>query len=152
MNPSNNIFNTMTTQTFIIKSLLVQNSIMLVSLGAVVFFLVVALLKKRPRHLIAALVWVAIVLWFFNSAYFGFSTVSVSPQGICPNYGILSLRNNLLPVDSPWKIETTFSDIRKMKKVYFIKIGDHSSMRVKGSDGYALLEKIGEAIERNKGL
>jgi hypothetical protein len=65
------------------------------------------------------------------------------------NYGVLSLRNDLLPIDSPWEIETTFSDIRKMKKVYLIRIRDRDSMRVRG-EGRALLEKIGEAIERHR--
>lgn len=140
----------MPAQTFIIKSLLVQNSIMLLSLGAVIFFVVLALLKKRPKHLIAALVWVGIVLWFFNSSYFGFSAISVSPEGIALNYGVLSLRNDLLPIDTPWGVETGFSDIRKMKKVYFIHVGDHKSMRVRGEDGYALLKKIGETIDAKK--
>ena len=141
----------MTTQAFIIKSPFVQNSIMLVALGVVIFFLVFALVKKKPKHLVASLVWMAIVLWFFNSPYFGFSTVSVGPEGIRLNYGVLSLRNDLLPINSPWKIETHFSDIRKMKKVYFIRIADHNSMRVKGSKGRALLEQIGGAIEIGKG-
>jgi len=143
----------MTSQTFIIKSLLVQNSIMLVSLGVVGFFVAVALIKKRPRHLMAGLVWAAMVLWFFNSAYFGFSAVSVGPEGIRLNYGVLSLRNDCLLIDSPWEIDAAFSDIRKMKKVYLIRIGDRDSMRVKGAEGRALLEKIGEAIEieRQKG-
>jgi len=138
--------------TFIIKSLFVQNGIMLVSLGTVLVFLAAALVRKRPKQLMAAVIWVGIVLWFFNSAYFGFSAVSVGREGIRVNYGILSLRNDLLPIDSPWIIETAFSDIRKMKKVYFIRIGDHESMRVKGSEGSALLEKIGEAIEKAGGL
>ena len=140
----------MTTQTFIIKSLLAQNSIMLVSLGVVVFFVAMALIKKRPRHLLAGIVWAAMVLWFFNSAYFGFSALSVGPEGIRLNYGILSLRNDLLPIDSPWKIETVSPDIRKLKKVYFIRIGKHDSMRVKGGEERLILEKIGDAIEAVK--
>jgi hypothetical protein len=140
----------MTLQVFIIKSLFVQNSIMLISLGAVVVFFAFALMKKKLKHLMAALVWAGIVLWFFNSAYFGFSAVSVGPEGIRLNYGVLSLRNDLLPIDSPWEIDTAFSDIRKMKKVYFIRIGDRDSMRVRGDEGRALLEKIGEAIEGRK--
>jgi len=144
--------NTMIPQTYVIKSLFVQNSIMLISLGAVIVFLAFSLVKKKPKHLMAALIWAGIVLWFFNSTYFGFSAVTVGPEGIRVNYGILSLRNDLLPIDSAWTIETAFSDIRKMKKVYFIRIGDHDSMRVKGSEGRALLEKIGEAIERAGGM
>ena len=140
----------MTAQAFIIKSLFVQNSIMLLSLGAVIFFLVFALVKKKPKHMVAAFIWLIIVIWFFNSPFFGFSTVTVSPAGIRLNYGILSLRNDLLPPDSPWKIETHFSDIRKMKKVYLIRIADHASMKVKGNKGQSLLEEIGGAIENLK--
>jgi len=140
----------MTTQVFIIKSLLIQNGIMLVSLGAVIAFFAFGFTKKKPRHLIAALVWAALVLWFFNSAYFGFSAVSVGAEGIRLNYGVLSFRNDLLPIHSPWKIETDFSDIRKMKKVYLIRIGDRNSMRVRGNEGRLLLERIGEAIERGR--
>jgi len=141
----------MTSQTFIIKSLIIQNSIMLISFGIVMAFLAAALYRKRPRHAAASLVWSALVLWFFNSAYFGFSAVSVGAEGIRLNYGILSLRNDLVPIDSPWKIDSVFPDIRKVKKVYLIRIGGHNSMRVSGADGRALLEKIGEAIERQKG-
>lgn len=140
----------MTGETFIIKSLFIQNTIMMISLGAVIAFLTAALLKKRPKQVAAAVIWVGIVLWFFNSAYFGFSAVSVGPEGIHLNYGLLSVRNDLLRIDSPWEIVTTFSDIRKMKKVYLIRIGDRDSMRVRGDEGRALLERIGEVIESQR--
>lgn len=140
----------MTNETFIIKSLILQNSIMLVSLGIVAAFLAAALYRKRPRVAIAAALWAGAVLWFFNSPYFGFSAVSVGADGIRLSYGILSFRDDLLPIDSPWQIRTMFSDIRKLKRVYLIRIGDHESMRVKGIDGLALLEKIGAAIDREK--
>jgi len=138
----------MDTRIFIIKSLLIQNSIMLISLGIAVALLAGALYRKRFRQAAAALVWVGVVFWFFNSAYFGFSAVSVGPDGIRLDYGILSWRNDRLPIGSQWTIETLTSDIRKMKKVYSIRIGDRNSMRVRGTDGRGLLEKIGEAIER----
>ncbi len=141
----------MTTQTFIIKSLFVQNSIMLMALGAVIFFLVFALVKKKPKHLIASFVWMIIVVWFFNSPFFGFSAASVSPEGIRLNYGILSLRNDLLPIDSPWNVETHFSGLRKMKKLYLIRIADRESMKVRRNEGLRLLERIGGAIEDTKG-
>lgn len=140
----------MTAQAFIIKSLFVQNSIMLFSLGAVMFFLIFALVKRKPKHVAAALIWLIIVIWFFNSPFFGFSTVAVSPAGIRLNYGVLSFKNDLLPTHSLWKIETHFSDIKKMKKVYLIRIADHESMKVKGERGLSLLEEIGGAIENLK--
>ncbi len=120
------------------------------ALGAVIFFLVFALIKKKLKHLIASFVWIIIVVWFFNSPFFGFSTVSVGPEGIRLNYGVLSLRNDLLPIDSQWKVETRFSGIRKMKKLYLIRISDRESMKVRRNEGLGLLEKIGGAIEEMK--
>jgi len=135
-------------ETFIIKSLFVQNMIMLFSLGIVVFLLIRSLVKKNVKHTIVFSVWVLIVFWFFNSPFFGFSAVSISPGGIQLNYGILSFKKNtVLPIDSPWKIETSFSGIRKMKKLYFIRISDHKSMKVRGEKDFSLLQAIGRAIE-----
>ncbi|MCD6305596.1 MAG: hypothetical protein J7M32_04825 [Deltaproteobacteria bacterium] len=137
-------------ETFIIKSLFIQNSIMLISLGVVLAFLAAGIVKKRPKLAAAAVIWTGIVLWFFNSAYFGFSVVTVGPEGICLKYGVLSARDVCLPIDSPWEIATRFSDIKKMKKVYLITIGGRDSMRVKGAEGRVLLERIGKAIEDAK--
>lgn len=137
-------------QTFVIKSLTVQNSIMLLSLGIVVFFLARALLKGRMKHVLVFAVWVGIVLWFFNSPLFGFSTVTVAPTGIQVNYGILSFRNTVLPLDTTWKIESSLTGIIKTNKIYYIRIGNHESMKVKGKEDVDLLHKIGEAIARMK--
>ena len=136
----------MATQIFVIRSLYIQNTIMLFVLGVVVFFLVYSLVKRKPKHLIASFVWIIIVVWFFNSPFFGFSAVSVSHEGIGLNYGILSLRNDLLPIDSPWKVEAHSSGIRKMKKLYLIRIAGRESMKVRRNEGLGLLEKIGGAI------
>jgi len=113
-------------------------------------FLVYSLVKRKPKHLIASLVWMIIVVWFFNSPFFGFSAVSVSSEGIRLNYGVLSLRNDLLPIDSQWKVETHLSGLRKMKKLYLIRIADHESMKVRRDVGLGLLEKIGGTIEDMK--
>jgi hypothetical protein len=119
---------------------------MLFVLGVVVIFLVYSLVKRKPKHLIASLFWIIIVVWFFNSPFFGFSAVSVSHEGIRLNYGILSLRNDLLPIDSQWKVKTHLSGLRKMKNLYLIRIADHESMKVRRNEGL-VLEKIGDAIE-----
>lgn len=141
----------MGTETFIIKSIFVQNMIMLFSLGIVVFLLVRSLVKKKAKHAIVFSVWVIIVFWFFNSPFFGFSAVYTGPGGIQLNYGILSFkRNSVLPLDSPWKIETTFSGIRKTKKLYFLKIGDHRSMKVRGNKDLSLLQAIGRTVDETK--
>jgi len=138
-------------ETFIIKSLIVQNVIMLFSLGIVVFLLVRSLVKKKTKHAIVFSVWVLIVFWFFNSPFFGFSTVYINPGGIKLNYGILSFKKNtVLPIDSPWKIETSFSGIRKIKKLYFLKIGDHRSMKVRGNKDLRFLQAIGRAVDEMK--
>ena len=138
-------------QTFIIKSIYVQNTIMLFSLGVVLFFLFRALWRKKIKHAAVFSIWVLIVFWFFNSPFFGFSTVCVNTEGIRLNYGVLSSRNTVLPVDSSWKIETYLSGIRKMKKLYFIRIADHQSMKVRGGK-LSLLKEIGGAIDKIKHL
>ncbi len=142
----------MDTQTFVIKSLVVQNSIMLIALGMVLCFLFYSLIKKKPKHLLASLIWLGIVLWFFNSPFFGFSTVSVNPEGIDVNYGILSLKNDRLPITSPWKIEVMPSGLRKMKKVCLIRIGDRKSMKVRRGKALDLLKEIGATIDEYRDL
>ena len=137
----------MDTQIFIIKSLAVQNSIMLIALGVVLFFIFYSFSKKKSKYLLASLIWLVIVLWFFNSPFFGFSTVSVSREGIDVNYGILSLKNDRLPIMSPWKIETIASGLRRMKKVYLMRIGDRENMKVRRGKGLDLLKDIGAVID-----
>lgn len=100
--------------------------------------------------MVVFLVWLGIVVWFFNSPFFGFSKVIVNRKGIEINYGILSFRNTVLPLDTPWKIETTPSGILKTSKLYYIQIGDHLSMKVKGEKDVDLLNRIGEAVEQIK--
>ncbi len=138
----------MDSEIFIIKSLFIQNAIMLISLGVVLSLLIHAVIKKRPKHTAVFTIWLVLVLWFFNSTIFGFSAVSVGQDGIRLSYGILSLRNDLLPVDSEWEVETYLSGIRKSKRLYFITIGGRQSMKVKGEDKRRLLQSIGKAIDR----
>ena len=138
----------MDTKTFEIKSLLIQNSIMLLALGIVLFFLIYSLSKKKSKHSLASIIWVVIVLWFFNSPFFGFSAVTISQKGIGLNYGILSLQNALLPLETPWEIKTFPSGIRKLKKVHLIQIGNRESMKVRGRDDILMLKNIGETIDQ----
>ncbi|NIR17696.1 MAG: hypothetical protein GWN86_28845 [Desulfobacterales bacterium] len=138
----------MDSEIFIIKSLFIQNAIMLISLGVVLSLLIHAIIKKRRKHTAVFTIWLVLVLWFFNSTIFGFSAVSVGQDGIRLSYGILSLRNDLLPVDSEWEVETYLSGIRKSKRLYFITIGGRQSMKVKGEDKRRLLQSIGKAIDR----
>ncbi len=137
----------MDTQFFAIKSLVVQNSIMILALGVVLFFIVYSLSKKNLKYLLASLIWLVMVLWFFNSPFFGFSTVSVSREGIDVNYGILSLKNDRLPIGSPWEIVTSPSGIRRLKKVHLIRIGDRESMKVRRGKGLDLLKDMGAVID-----
>ncbi len=137
-------------QTFAIRSLYVQNTVMLFALGIVVSLLLHAIFRKKLINIVVLSLWVFIVFWFFNSAFFGFSQVSVTPNGIQLEYGILSFKNSVLPLDSSWKIETYFGGIRKMKKLYFLKIAEHQSMKVRGSEKLNLLQEIGAAIDEAK--
>ena len=123
---------------------------MLSFLGIVVSLLVNSIIKTKQKHMVVFSLWVLLVFWFFNSPLFGFSAVSVSPDGIKLNYGILSFRNDLLPVESEWKTETDMAGIRRNKRLHFISIGDRQSMRVRGAKDLELLERIGGSIEEMK--
>jgi hypothetical protein len=140
----------MDSQLFVIKSLYVQDGIMFSALAGLIFLLVRSLARKRIKHGLAALLWIGIVLWFFNT-FFGFSTVRVSPEGIELKYGILSPRNVVLPIDSQWKIENYLSGIRRNRRLFYIQIDGHQSMRLTGRHA-KILEEIGAAIDSMKGL
>jgi hypothetical protein len=140
----------MATQTFIIKSLYVQNTIMLGSLALVVFLLGRSIWKRQGKHAVVFSLWTIGVLWFFNSPFFGFSGVSVGEQGIHVEYGIISVRSASLPITSKWKIETYLGGIKKTRRLHYITIAHHESMKVKGREGLGLLQKIGASIDRWK--
>lgn len=137
--------------TFAIKSIVVQNSIMVLALAVVVYFIAAALRKKSPKHIFVSIIWLGVILWFFNSPLFGFSRVTLGPQGIKIEYGILSFRNETVPLDTPWTIESHVSGIRRLKRVYTLKIGNHESMRVKSKKDFELLKEIGKTIDQMKG-
>ena len=140
----------MTSETFIIKSLFVQNVIMLLFLGIVASLLVYSLLKMRPKQILVFSIWFVLVIWFFNSRFFGFSAVTVRPEGIKLNYGILSFRNDMLHLNAQWKVETYMSGLRRTKRLYFLSIGDHHSMKVRGQEKFRLLQSVGKSIDLMK--
>ena len=140
----------MITTLFTIKSLSVQNTIMIFSMATAALFFFRALWKKNLKQIIVFLAWIFAVIWFFNSPLFGFSEVSISPGGIRLDYGVLSFRNATVPFQTPYEIRSRMSGIRKTKQLYYLQIGDHNSMKVRGIDGKGLLEEIGEAIDRGR--
>ncbi len=137
---------------FYIKSITVQNTIMLFSLSVVAFFLAYFILKRYRKGIILFTIWIFLVIWFFNSPFFGFSLVGVSSKGIRIDYGILSFRNTTLPLNTPWKIESHLTGIRKNRLLYDISIGSYRSMRVRAGKGLQKLKEIGNQIEIQKRL
>lgn len=133
---------------FVIKSLLVQNSIELTVLGGLSAGLIYCGFKKRYKPLAICMIWIMTVLWFFDSPLFGFSTIQISPAGIQLDYGILSTRNVILPPGTSWKIETGLSGIRKNKRLHYLVIADKHSMKLKGEKGASLLKDIGASIDK----
>lgn len=142
----------MNERVFYIKSLSVQNTIMLVSLFIVVGFFIHSIIKKNKKGIFLFTGWIFLVIWFFNSPFFGFSVVGVSKKGIRINYGILSFKNTTMPLNTPWKIESHLAGIRKNRILYNITIGNHKSMSVKSRKGLLKLKSIGSEIERQKRL
>jgi hypothetical protein len=138
----------MSPELFPIKSLWVQDAIMLTAIGVVAALFIRAVLSRSVKGMIAFGIWAFIVAGFFNSPFFGFSAVRISSGGIGLEYGILSFRNTTLPLSTRWKIESYLGGIRKTRRLYAIRIGDRESMRVKGEEDRERLQKIGEAIDQ----
>ncbi|MFO7761927.1 MAG: hypothetical protein ACQES8_03155 [Thermodesulfobacteriota bacterium] len=139
----------MNTITFAIKSVLVQNLIMAVIFSILLLLLLRAARKRSCKCLLAVSLWTAVVLWFFNSPLWGFSAVTVGPKGLKLHYGALSVaKNTTLPVDTTYEIKTYMGGVRKIKKLYYLELGRHRSMKVRGRKNLAILQDIGRTINR----
>jgi hypothetical protein len=142
----------MDAQTFMIRSVTVQNVIMAIICGIIVTVLIRAIRKKKTTHVIAVLIWALIAVWFFNGPFWGFSAVTVSPEGLKLHYGFLSVfRNTTLPVDTDWKIHNYLGGLRRMKKLTYFELAQRQSMKVRGQDKFEILEALGAAIDRLNG-
>lgn len=142
----------MEAQTFFIRSVTVQNVIMGIIAAIIVVLLLRSIWKHKMNHMIAVALWGLITLWFFNGPFWGFSAVTVSPEGLKVHYGFLSIyRNTTLPVDTHWKIRKYLGGIRKLKNLYFFQLANHQSLKIRGKDKREVLEALGAAIDRING-
>ena len=139
-------------QTYFIRSLLVQNVIMGIVAAILLGLLIRFLLRGQRKYILVLAVWGAIVLWFFNGPFWGYSAVTVSPTGLKVHYGFLSVfRNTTLPINSQWKIRRYLGGIRKLKNLYFFKLPGHESLKVRGQDKMETMKALGAAIDRLNG-
>ncbi len=135
------------TQTFIIKSLIIQNSIMLIALGLGAFFLLRSILKKS-KYIGLFLLWLIFVFYLFNSPFWGFSAVQVGPQKVKVYYGILSFfKNKQLDQPVTVNIYTFQSGFPTFKKLHYLSINSLESMKVE-HDYYPQLQKIVSEIKK----
>ena len=142
----------METHTFFIRSVMVQNVIMAIIAVIIVGLLIRFVRRKHVKYAVAVGLWGLIALWFFNGPFWGFSAVTVGPEGLRVHYGFLSVfRNATLPVDSPWKIFRYKGGIRKLKNLYFFQLPNHQSLKVRGQDKVEILKAIGAAIDAVNG-
>jgi len=138
----------MEAETFFIRSVMVQNVIMGIIVAIIVWLLVRTIRKQNFTHMILVVAWGLIALWFFNGPFWGFSAVTVSPDGLKIHYGFLSVfRNKTLPVHSQWKIRTYMGGIRKMKWLFFFQLPDHRSLKVRGAGKFEVMKALGAAID-----
>ncbi len=138
----------MDAQTFYIRSVAVQNLIMGVIAAIIIVLLIYFIKEQKTRHSIAVIVWALIVFWFFNSPMWGFSAVTVSPQGLKIHYGFFSvLKNSSLPPNTPWKIHLYMGGVRKMKKLYYFQLAAHTSLKVRGPKALDTMKSLGVSID-----
>jgi len=142
----------METQTFFIRSVMVQNVIMGIIVGIIVGVLIRCIMRGQTKYTTVVVIWAVIAFWFFNGPFWGFSAVTVSPEGLKVHYGFLSVyRNKTLPVDTHWKIRKYLGGIRKLKNLYFFELADHQSLKVRGQDKIEVMQALGAAIDRING-
>jgi hypothetical protein len=142
----------MEAQTFFIRSVTVQNVIMAIVCAIIVVVLIRCVLRQKLSHVMAVVIWAIIALWFFNGPFWGFSAVTVSPDGIELHYGFMSVfRNTTLPADTKWRIRKYLGGIRKLKNLYFFELKSHQSLKVRGPDKLDILNGIGAAIDEVNG-
>lgn len=142
----------MPAEIFFIRSVAVQNIIMGIIAALLAGLLVRAVVQGKHRHIIAVAAWILISLWFFNSPLWGFSAVTVSPAGLRLHYGFLSVaKNTSLPPDTSWKIHIYMGGLRRIKKLYYLELAGHQSLKISGTNGLAALQAIGAAIDRLNG-
>jgi len=142
----------MEAQTFFIRSVMVQNVIMGIIVAIIVGLLIRTIWEKKLNHVILVVIWGLFALWFFNGPLWGFSAVTVSPEGLKVHYGFLSVfQNTILPVDTHWKIRRYLGGIRKLKKLYFFQLSTRQSLKVRGRDKLEVLKALGAAIDRING-
>ena len=138
----------METHTFFIRSVMVQNVIMAIIAAIIVGLLIRFVRKKNVNYAVAVGLWGLVALWFFNGPFWGFSAVTVAPEGLTVHYGFLSIfRNTTLPVESPWKIRQYRGGIRKLKKLFFFQLPNHQSLKVRGQDKLEIMQALGAAID-----
>jgi hypothetical protein len=142
----------MATEIFFIRSLTIQNGIMGIVAAIIAGLFIRSILQRKNRHTVAVIIWALIALWFFNSPLWGFSAVTVSPNGLKLHYGFLSvLKNTSLPPATSWKIRVYMGGIRKIKKLYYLQLAHHNSMKVRGADRLRTLQAVGTAIDNLNG-
>ena len=142
----------METQTFFIRSVMVQNVIMGIIVAIIVGVLIRCIMRGQAKYTTVVVIWAVIAFWFFNGPFWGFSAVTVSPEGLKVHYGFLSVyRNTTLPVDTHWKIRKYLGGIRKLKNLYFFQMANHQSLKVRGQDKIEVMQALGAAIDRING-
>lgn len=139
----------MATEIFFIRSLTVQNVIMGIIAAIIAGLFIRSILQRKSRHTVAVVIWALIALWFFNGPLWGFSAVTVSPNGLKLHYGFLSVfRNASLPPDTSWRIRMYMGGLKRTAKLYYLELAGHKSLKVQGSDRLETLKAIGAAIDR----
>ncbi len=128
-------------EVFVLKSLFVQNMIMGCAIGIVLFLLYKGIKKKNIKQIVLFCIWLGIILWFFNSSLWGFSALTIENRGIRLQYGFLSFKDTILPLNTHFTIQTENSGFPKYKKLYVLKIGDRRSMRLSGLE-YPKLQRV----------
>ncbi len=119
--------------TFVFVPLWFQNLIMVFSLALVLAFFVYSIKKQKPRFCWISLIWLFLIFAFFNSRFWGFSSITIYPERVKLNYGILSIKKNkTLSYPVSCSITKEISKI-PFKETFYLVIDTSKSMGVTSS-------------------
>ncbi len=138
----------MVEQTFVIKSLYVQNGLVIAVFGVLFFLLLRAILKKRFSLVFICCLWLVLFFWFFNSQFWGFSALTFKNERLYLRYGLCSIfKNESIPLRTGPKIESEFAGFPQYKHLYYLVIDNRRSMGVV-KENKRILEEIVARLDK----
>ncbi len=113
---------------FTIIPLWIENTVMLSCIFILSGGIIYGIKKHNSKIIFICIAWFLLSIYFFNSHFWGFSSISISSEGVKLNYGILSIeKNKILSPPISCSITHKVSKI-PFRETYYLVINNYHSM------------------------